>query len=133
MNNIPEGYEQFSWDEAVKRPEDVVTRDGRPVKLAGYNAAVDGPYQLVGWLNDYVSAWRITGRLEPCVDNNSDLFLRAKTTTVYRNDYGPNKDILIYWESLEKAIKKAEGRAKNVIAYTYQGDKLIDIKIVHQY
>ncbi len=58
--------------------EKVITRDGREVKIAGYNDSADITCSLVGWLNGHVLAWQKNGT---CLMNgdtsNYDLFLAA--------------------------------------------------------
>ena len=41
--------------------EPVVTRDGRTVKIAGYNPDAEPSYQLAGWKGGLLHAWDVDG------------------------------------------------------------------------
>jgi hypothetical protein len=52
----------------------VVTRDGRPVKIAGYNSNVNPYYQVIGWVDELVVTWKKSGQIANC-GNDFDLFM----------------------------------------------------------
>ena len=134
MNNqIPEGMIAFDYEEAIKRPEDVVTRDGRPVKIAGYNPEAGGLFAIAGWIQGIGTYWAKDGSTACASLSSLDLFLRVKTVDIYRNDYGPDESQGMRVTSLESAIANTRQGAKCVTRSTYQGDVLIRVEICHKY
>jgi len=76
--------------EAALRGEPVVTRDGRPVKIAGYNEEAFENRQILGWLHGGVWAWTKAGK---CPDDEMcDLFMapreRKEWVVIWRDKYG---------------------------------------------
>jgi hypothetical protein len=84
----------------------VVTRDGRPVKIAGYNPDADIEYKICGWVNGKVGSWRVDGLLSASIkDAATDLFMapterkewivRIMNPTDHRQSYiaGPFKTL----------------------------------------
>ena len=56
--------------------EPVVTRDGRPVKIAGYNEeAEEDEFCLLGWANNMNHGWHSDGTYMRGVENGKDLFM----------------------------------------------------------
>jgi hypothetical protein len=54
----------------------VVTRDGRPVKIAGYNEeAEEDEFCLLGWANNMNHGWHSDGTYMRGVENGKDLFM----------------------------------------------------------
>ena len=55
----------------------VVTRDGRPVKIAGYNEEADDDYKVAFWIGGCVYGCSDSGIYDPSTnrENNSDLFM----------------------------------------------------------
>ena len=51
----------------------VVTRDGRPVKIAGYNGEAVKDAQLIGWIRNNYGTWYLNGESEHAKD--FDLFM----------------------------------------------------------
>lgn len=142
-NNIPEGYIAFDYEEALKRPDDVRTRDGREVKIAGCNP--DAFLKLTGWIKSEEDGWANIGWLangrHPSYGNlgsNKDLFLLPKTREVFQNLY-PHGRFVSPHESLSVAINsqmassRKEDLAVAVLKITYTGDKPTAVEIVHHY
>lgn len=59
--------------------EPVVTRDGRPVKIAGINPDAKDLYKVVGWLDGITAGWCIDGKDYLDGQNPKDLFMATKT------------------------------------------------------
>jgi len=54
----------------------VVTRDGRPVKIAGYNEEAETEYKICGWVDGEVEGWNVDGLLSESIkDADIDLFM----------------------------------------------------------
>lgn len=53
----------------------VVTRDGRTVKIGGYNPDAKYMHQVLGWVEDRMEAWSITGECMLKVASTKDLFM----------------------------------------------------------
>ncbi len=53
----------------------VVTRDGRPVKIAGYNEGAAPNFKILGWINGKSFSWNSEGRFYGVHDQNEDLFM----------------------------------------------------------
>jgi len=66
--------------EAALRGEPVITRNGHPYKLSGYNPQAEETYQLVGWANGKGISSHADGKyLSDCDDENgNDLFMVPK-------------------------------------------------------
>jgi hypothetical protein len=63
--------------EAALRGEPVITRDGRPVKIAGYNEEATYDEKIVGWIQEYGScSWGEDGTYHTSIRySNKDLFM----------------------------------------------------------
>lgn len=83
MSKIPEGCKPFNLQEAlVGKP--VVTRDGRKVKIAGYNPeALDKSEVVLGWADGRTREWGQDGVYVCNRDNPSDLFMAPETKDVW--------------------------------------------------
>ena len=57
--------------------EPVVTRDGRPVKIAGYNPDANVYSKITGWVNGEVKAWGSVGDFYS-LTSGFDLFMAEK-------------------------------------------------------
>jgi hypothetical protein len=55
--------------------EPVITRDGRPVKIAGYNPDADDTSKLAGWVNSNVNSWHSNGKYWNDMNADNDLFM----------------------------------------------------------
>ena len=53
----------------------VVTRDGRPVKIAGYNEEAQYSDTLIGWLGGYYCRWNKEGQHFTACETDFDLFM----------------------------------------------------------
>jgi len=51
----------------------VITRDGRPVKIAGYNPDAEKVEKIIGWKSGLSWGWSIDGH--DGIDDDSDLFM----------------------------------------------------------
>ena len=103
--------------------EPVITRDGRPVKIAGYNPDADIEYKICGWVDCEVESWRVDGLLSASIkDAAIDLFM-APTE---RKEWIVRclVDAVIYYEPFptEEAAK--------VFAYNYEGRTIHEITII---
>lgn len=71
----------------------VVTRDGRPVKIAGYNEdAANENIKILGWLPNGYNCWFDDGTCYKSTDYDLDLFMAPEKREVwvclYRSKYG---------------------------------------------
>ena len=58
---------------------DVVTRRGKPVKIAGVNEEANKFHQVTGWSNGYSYGWSLTGQFTgEGYKSDNDLFLIPK-------------------------------------------------------
>lgn len=83
--------------------EPVVTRDGRPVKIAGYNPDADDYAKIVGWVDGDTKSWDSNGEYF-IAKSNTDLFMAEKPKVKkegWVNVY-PDDDVFMY-PSLEEA------------------------------
>ncbi len=83
MSNIPEGCKPFNLQDALAG-NPVVTRDGRAVKIAGYNpdAGVGQYHQVIGWLDSKVKGFNESGSWNGTMSDN-DLFMAPETKDVW--------------------------------------------------
>ncbi len=51
------------------------TRNGLPVKIAGYYSDVSEECQVLGWYEGYSSNWYANGKVYMHMDSNGDLFM----------------------------------------------------------
>lgn len=64
--------------------EKVITRDGRPVKIAGYNEEAVGYSKLAGWLEGTVECWSESGiYYDDKEESEYDLFMAPKKREVW--------------------------------------------------
>jgi hypothetical protein len=64
--------------EAALRGEPVITRDGRPVKIAGYNADAKEHSQILSWADGgTISSW-VDGKYHSSGESGNDLFMAPK-------------------------------------------------------
>jgi hypothetical protein len=73
----------------------VITRDGRPVEIAGYNK---GRNRLAGWINGEVNQW--TGGGKSITYTTHDLFMapneRKEWVVIYRDNFGNAINSMVY-------------------------------------
>lgn len=88
MNEVPKGCKPFNLQEALEG-KPVVTRDGRKVKIAGYNPdAVGISLKILGWIDNVHFGWTENARcLYPTSDANKDLFMACETKDVWVSVY----------------------------------------------
>jgi hypothetical protein len=91
----------------------VVTRDGRPVKIAGYNGEAVKDAQLIGWIRNNYATWYLTGESEHAKD--FDLFmapterkeyivrLNPKHIPYYKGPFNTKELAIIYADNWENA------------------------------
>lgn len=96
--------------EAALQGKPVVTRDGRPVKIAGYNPDANEEMTIVGWINGCPESWSSDGRYRISkIDSNTDLFMLAETVTLWVNVYEVDGSIetgTLTYDTEEEAIKR---------------------------
>lgn len=73
--------------EAALQGKPVVTRDGRPVKIAGYNPDALKLFKLIGWLDNMTCSWRADGKHIYTEEHADDLFMLSETVTLWVNVY----------------------------------------------
>lgn len=56
----------------------VVTRDGRPVKIAAYNHRAKKDHAVIGWIDGIIYWWDAAGKCS--CDKQIDLFMHVETT-----------------------------------------------------
>ena len=61
--------------EAALAGAKVITRDGRPVKIAGYNPDGCEYSTVLAWAGQFVLSSRKDGKYHPMSDNDNDLFM----------------------------------------------------------
>ncbi len=61
--------------------EKVVTRDGRDVKILGYNEKMQD--QVIGWIDGMAYGWNMYGQFNNPEENSADLFM----TPTERNEW----------------------------------------------
>jgi hypothetical protein len=70
----------------------VVTRDGRPVKIAGYNHEAESHNKILGWVDRTFISWYESGIYDECIDNThkNDLFMAPteRKEWIVRVDHG---------------------------------------------
>jgi hypothetical protein len=57
----------------------VVTRDGRPVKIAAYNPDAYPFAEIIGWVDKSPKPWHSNGKILLDKDHDVDLFMATKT------------------------------------------------------
>lgn len=83
MSNIPQGCKPFNLQEALSG-KPVVTRDGRAVKIAGYNPeAADKSLVVLGWAEGNIVSWCEDGLYIEDDENPVDLFMAPETKDVW--------------------------------------------------
>lgn len=58
--------------------EPVITRDGRPVKIAGYNPDANNNSNVIGWVGKEYQCWYSNGWYLPTKGHDLDLFMAPK-------------------------------------------------------
>jgi hypothetical protein len=89
--------------------EPVVTRDGRPVKIAGYNEdAKEYWHSLLGWADGVFCTWNLCGSHYTTSGNRNDLFMatteRVEWVVVYESNDGGRKALLCECEAVAKVF-----------------------------
>jgi len=64
--------------EAALAGEPVVTRDGRPVKIAGYNPDANENTRIIGWIGSCSYVWYDKGSYWNGATDDKDLFMAEK-------------------------------------------------------
>ena len=82
MSNIPEGCKPFNLQEALEG-KPVVTRDGRKVKIAGYNPDAHKMHEIIGWANSGSRSWSKDGSFDGTENCGADLFMAPETKDVW--------------------------------------------------
>lgn len=81
-SNIPEGCKPFNLQDALQG-KSIITRDGRSVKIAGYNPEANHYYSLVGWVNGETQSWSMDGKYYRGGESDDDLFMASETKDVW--------------------------------------------------
>jgi hypothetical protein len=66
----------------------VVTRDGRPVKIAGYNPDAEKDSALIGWVGEHCDNWNKFGKSEYDEDLNLFMAPTERKEWIVRVDHG---------------------------------------------
>jgi hypothetical protein len=81
----------------------VITRDGRPVKIAGYFGRNGQPYRdVVGWIGTDPDSWDLDGThfAYGCDSCKDDLFMapseRKEWVVIYRDNFGNAINSMVY-------------------------------------
>ena len=63
----------------------VVTRDGQPVKIAGYNEDAQSNHHIVGWVDGHLCAWDSSGKVSSNnkKEDEDDLFMAPEKREVW--------------------------------------------------
>jgi hypothetical protein len=131
--------DKFDYDEALKRPQDIVTRSGLKVLIGGLNPHALEYNRLVGWADGVGYSWSKEGRYHEDGENTMlDLFMRPDICTFYRNEYHyatkPSIDQFTLFDTLEDTeVFYNEFQPIAVSKLTYRGKKLISNEIVKHY
>lgn len=106
---IPAGRKPFDLQKALAG-EPVVTRDGRPVKIAGYNPDAGKTCQICGWVNGDAKYWCADGLWMPRQTHYLDLFMATKTVKKegWINIYACR--VTGWWSTKEAADRVASDR-----------------------
>jgi hypothetical protein len=97
--------------EAALRGEPVITRDGRPVKIAVYNEDASFGESVLGWLEGSSFSWARDGQylLQDC--ESFDLFMapteRKEWVVIWRDKYG-NPEQAIVFDEKPKDLENAK-------------------------
>ncbi len=119
----------FNLEEALKGAK-VVTRDGRDVKIAGYNPnATRG--KLLGWVQGKCGSWLETGQYRFDQNSVSDLFMKPKPVESFHNVYYEN-NIFGGWRTLEDAINGGN-KPTSVCKITIENGFVVSAETVHTY
>lgn len=111
MSNIPQGCKPFNLQEALAG-KPVVTRDGRAVKIAGYNPEADEDFKIIGWISGIPQCWSENGTyFDSCVNSNYELFMAPETKDVWVGLYSTKE--CDYFSSI---AFKDEDSAKKMVA-----------------
>lgn len=108
---------------------DVVTRSGKPVKIAGVNDEAGRYYQVVGWIIVDPASWSTNGMFYHGESSEKDLFLIPKKKIIkgWANVYVDRGryELSIVRETKEEAINI---QAKGAIGLVYIEAELIPNK-----
>lgn len=86
----------FNLEEALAG-KPVVTRDGRSVKITGYNEEARDDFQIAGWLEGIVRGWGKDGRYTPNGGpDDYDLFMTPEKTEGWVNIFRTTVPTLMY-------------------------------------
>lgn len=115
----------FNLQEALAG-KPVVTRDGRPVKIAGYNPDARYCDKITGWVDNISRDWSNEGRYYISGESNFDLFMASEKRTYWVNVY---KKMGGFYES-GQALHESEKIAKESIVrqWNYIGTYSITIE-----
>lgn len=105
-SNIPEGCKPFNLQEALEG-KPVVTRDGRKVKIAGYNPeALHKTEVIVGWAEGVYECWNEHGSYNVNRECPEDLFMAPETKDVWVIIYEHCGTLLSHAAHTENEVKK---------------------------
>jgi hypothetical protein len=82
MSEIPQGCKPFNLQDALAG-KPVVTRDGRKVKIAGYNPDAAESEVVVGWADGWARGWCENGSYIKDRKHAADLFMACETKDVW--------------------------------------------------
>lgn len=82
MNEVPKGCKPFNLQEALAGKK-VITRDGRPVKIAGFDSDAEPSFEIVGWASGVAASWSIYGQYHNNGKSDADLFMVCRTKDVW--------------------------------------------------
>ena len=80
--NIPQGCRPFNLEEALAG-KPVVTRDGRSVKIAGYNPEAEKYETVIGWAHGLSKSWSDKGVYILETEHQLDLFMAPEAKDVW--------------------------------------------------
>jgi len=93
----------FNLERAIAG-DPVVTRDGRPVKIAGYNAEASSEEKVAGWVDNELYSWNLKGGIYHTGETRSDLFMAPRKVKLWRRLHRP--DVGFYDYALSNSPNK---------------------------
>jgi hypothetical protein len=96
--------------------EPVITRYGRPVKIAGYNEQARNDYSVLGWVNNVVFVWHRNGKRAGCLhESDNDLFMapteRKEWVILWTNTHGGRQaHVVNFLENAQEYKEFLDGR-----------------------
>ena len=113
----------FNLEEALS-DKPVVTRDGRPIKIAGYNEEAESFSKVAGWFDGIVECWSKDGRYYDDKESEYDLFMAVEK----------REEWVCYWEKNGKRSYSMGMSKQDAERFTYaaKGTILKTIKIYEE-